>query len=211
MPKMKPDTRGWLIPAALITLAFVPVVASSLRLAELAGNPDPTPDNARFLAAPLAIWLHGAGGIIFLVLGAFQFAPGRRGRWHRVSGRIAVASGLVGAGAGIWMTLTFPAEPANGPLLQAIRLVIGPAWVLSLILGLAAAIRRDIAAHRAWMRRSYALGMGAGTAAITFGLWYLVTGRDTPTASALTQLAAWLINLAVAEGAGQRTLTRRPA
>jgi len=196
---MRMNTRGWLIPVGLIALSLIPVIAGGIRLAEVAGNPAVTPDNARYLAAPLAIYLHGGGGSVFLILGALQFAPGPRGRWHRVAGRVAVAAGLASALSGIWMTLTHPAEPANGPLLFAIRMVVGPAWALSLILGIHAAIRRDIIAHRAWMRRAYALGIGAGTTAVVFIPWFLLTGIDTPTISALMQLAAWAGNLAVAE------------
>jgi len=206
---MRLNTQGWLVPAGLITLSLVPVVASGMRLIEVAGNPAVTPDNARFLATPLAIYLHAGGGAVFLILGALQFAPGPRGRWHRMSGRVAVAAGLASALAGFWMTLTFPAEPANGPLLFAIRLVIGPAWALCLILGLHAAIRRDILAHQAWIRRAYALALGAGTTVIIYGPWYLVTGIDTPTTSALAQLAAWIINLAIAEIAIARAQPRR--
>lgn len=196
---MRLNTPGWLIPAGLIALSLVPVVAGIPRLVEVAGNPAPTPDNARFLIWPPAIYLHAIGGSLFLILGALQFAPGPRGRWHRASGRVVVAAGLVAALSGLWMTLLFPAEPANGPLIQAARLVVGPAWAVCLGLGLRSAIRRDITAHRAWMRRAYALGIGGGTTVLLIGPWVLVTGSFTPTASAVAQVAAWVINLAVAE------------
>jgi len=196
---MRMNTPGWMIPAGLIALSLVPVISAGPRLIEVAGNPVPTPDNARFLVVPLAIWLHAIGGSLFLILGALQFAPGPRGRWHRAAGRVVVAAGLVAALSGIWMTLTFPAEPANGPLIFAARLVVGPAWALCLILGLRSAIRREITAHRAWMRRALALGLGGGTTVLILGPWVLATGSFTPTASALAQLAAWMINLAVAE------------
>ena len=38
---------------------------------------------------------------------------------------------------------------------------------LAIVLGLAAIRRRDIARHRAWMIRGYAIGLGAGTQALT--------------------------------------------
>ena len=196
---MRLNTHGWLIPAGLITLSLVPVISAGPRLIEVAGNAAPTPDNARFLVWPLAIYLHAVGGSLFLILGALQFAPGPRGRWHRTAGRAVVVAGLVAALSGIWMTLTFPAEPANGPLIYAARLVVGPAWVVCLILGLRSAIRREITAHRAWMRRAMALGLGGGTTVLILGPWILADGNFTPTVSALAQLAAWAINLAVAE------------
>ena len=39
-----------------------------------------------------------------------------------------------------------------------------------LVLGFTAIRRRDIPAHRAWMIRAYALGLGAGTQAFTEGV-----------------------------------------
>ncbi|NCT13171.1 MAG: DUF2306 domain-containing protein [Rhodobacterales bacterium] len=196
---MRMNTPGWLIPAGLIALSLVPVLSAGPRLIEVAGAPVVTPDNARYLVWPPAIFLHAIGGALFLILGALQFAPGRRGRWHRVAGRIVVAAGLVAALSGIWMTLTFPAEPANGPLIYAARLLTGPAWALCLILGLRAAMGRRITAHHIWMRRAMALGLGGGTTVLILGPWVLATGSFTPTASALAQIAAWAINLTVAE------------
>ena len=38
-----------------------------------------------------------------------------------------------------------------------------------LVLGVAAIRRRDIAAHRAWMIRAYAIGLAAGTQVFTEG------------------------------------------
>ncbi len=205
---MRMNTPGWLIPAGLIALSLVPVISAGPRLIEVAGNPVPTPDNARFLIWPAAIYLHAIGGSLFLILGALQFAPGRRGRWHRAAGRVVVAAGLVAALSGIWMTLTFPAAPANGPLIFAARLLTGPAWAVCLILGLRAAMRRAIIAHRAWMRRAMALGLGGGTTVLILGPWVLVTGSFTPTAAALAQIAAWMINLTVAEYANRRNMPR---
>ena len=50
-----------------------------------------------------------------------------------------------------------------------IRLVVASAMAVCVVLGFAAIRRRDIAAHRAWMIRAYALALGAGTQAFTEG------------------------------------------
>ncbi len=42
-----------LVPAALIALSVVPVAAGAVRLGELNGGADITPENARVFAAPL--------------------------------------------------------------------------------------------------------------------------------------------------------------
>jgi hypothetical protein len=74
------------------------------------------------------------------------------------------------------------------------------------VLGFTAIRRRDITAHRAWMVRAYALGLGAGTQVLTQGLTEAVLGNDVVVGD-LAKGAGWLINLAVAEW----LLRRRPS
>ena len=76
------------------------------------------------------------------------------------------------------MTQFYPPGDHNGPLLYVIRLVAGSAWVLFICLGFAAIRRRDIARHRAWMMRGYAIGLGAGTQSLTLGNWFLIVGAS---------------------------------
>ncbi|NJR13959.1 MAG: DUF2306 domain-containing protein [Phyllobacteriaceae bacterium] len=170
---------AWRIPAALILFSLLLLVTSAMRLAEIAGGPVPNADNARFLVAPLAIYLHAGGGIVFLFLGAFQFSPKIRARWplwHRVSGRFAIVGGALSAASSLYMTETFPQVPANPPEIYGLRILFGVAWLSCLLLGIVAAMRRDIAAHRGWMMRAYAIALGGSTTAIVLGSWLLVMG-----------------------------------
>ncbi|MGW4472508.1 DUF2306 domain-containing protein [Nonomuraea sp. NPDC004354] len=198
-----PSSRaGWLVPTALIVLGAVPVVAGAVRLTELAGGAAITPENGRFFAAPLPVVLHIIGACVYSVLGAFQFAAGfrrRRPGWHRVAGRLLVPCGLLAALAGLWMSLFYPRPEGDGALLAGFRLVFGAAMVLSLALGLAAIRRRDVAGHRAWMVRGYAIGLGAGTQAVVLALWFLLIGTPGEISRALLLGGSWVINLAVAE------------
>lgn len=192
----------WMLPAGLIVLALIPVAAGAARLVGMATATEITPDNARFLASPLPVVLHIVGVTIYSLLGAFQFAPGFRRRhpgWHRIAGRILVPAGLVAAVSGLWMSQFYVLPPTDGVALWVMRLVVGIAMALSLILGVAAVLRRDIARHQAWMMRAYGLGMGAGTQVVTSLPWILIVGPpDTPTRAILLG-AGWLINIAVVE------------
>ena len=67
------------------------------------------------------------------------------------------------AGSALWMTLFYAPQPGTGDLLYVLRLVFGSAMAACLVLGFTAIRRRDIAAHRAWMIRAYAIGLAAGT------------------------------------------------
>lgn len=197
-----PRRGGWRVPAALIALSAIPVIAGAVRMTELTGGAAITQDNARFFAMPLPVVLHIICVSVYSILGAFQFASGFRRRrlgWHRVAGRLLVVCGLVVALTGLWMTLFYPRPEGDGDLLAGIRVVFGTAMFLSIVLGLAAIRRRDIARHRAWMMRGYAIGLGAGTQALTQLPWILLVGKPGEFPRALLMAAAWLINLAVAE------------
>ncbi|WP_030916597.1 DUF2306 domain-containing protein [Streptosporangium amethystogenes] len=198
------------MPAALVVLSAVPIIAGAVRLTELTGGADITPENARFFAAPLPVVLHILSVSLYSVLGAFQFAPRfrrRRSAWHRVAGRVLVPAGLVAALSGLWMTLFYPRPEGDGDLLSGFRLVFGSTMVVAVVLGFAAIRRRDIARHRAWMIRGYAIGLGAGTQALTHLFWFLIIGAPGEFSRALLVGAGWVINLAVAEW----VIRRRPA
>ncbi|GAB3981044.1 DUF2306 domain-containing protein [Plantactinospora veratri] len=200
--------REWRLPAALILLGLIPMIAGAARVTELGLGPEVTPANARFVAEPLPVVLHVVGAVVYTILGAFQFVPGlRRRRWHRVAGRTVVPCGLVVALSGLWMTFGYDLPAHDNDLLAGLRLLFGSAMAASILLGLAAVLRRDFARHRAWMTRGYAIGLGAGTQAFTHAPYVAVTGEqpDGNVRAALV-LAGWLINLAVAEW-----YLRRPA
>jgi hypothetical protein len=96
------------------------------------------------------------------------------------------------------MTLVYPTEVGTGPVLYWSRLGFGSVMGLCLVLGVAAILGGDVRAHRAWMVRAYALGLGAGTQVVTIGLAQAVLGTGTSVTDAATA-AGWAINLAVAE------------
>lgn len=200
------NRAGWLIPSGLIALAFIPVVAGMVRLTLLAslltGGGPLTPDNARFFGSPVPVVLHIVSVTIYSLLGAFQFAPGfRRERpdWHRAAGRVLVVAGLVAALSGLWMAMCYAIVPADSPLLHGFRLFFGSAMALSILLGVLAIRQRDVARHQNWMRRAYAIGMGAGTQALTQLPPLLLFGTPNELTLALMMGAAWLVNLGVAE------------
>ncbi len=209
----RPGFRGdssWRVPAALVALTTIPLVAGSLRLLEVAGGPQVLPTNSRIDASPAPLVVHVIAAAVFAVVGAFQF-PARLRRhhraWHRRAGRVLVGAGLAVAGSGLWMTLTYPDAP-GGALLWTVRLVVGSAMATCIILGFTAIRRRDVAAHGAWMIRAYALAVAAGTQAFTQGVGEGIFGTSA-LSTALSVTSGWVINLAVAEWIIRRPRVRR--
>ncbi|MGV8951903.1 MAG: DUF2306 domain-containing protein [Cypionkella sp.] len=193
---------SWPIAAALLALSCIPVAAGVARLVSLASGEAVTLTNARFFAHPLPVQLHIVGASLFCVLGALQFWPGFRRsfpRGHRWIGRIAAPADIVAGLSGLWMNQFYPYGPNDGLLLYFFRLFFGAGMVLSMVLGVAAILRRDIVQHEAWMMRAYAIGLGAGTQAVTQLPWILLVGLPEELPRALLMGAAWVLNLAVAE------------
>lgn len=195
---------NWLVPAGLLALGFVPAIAGAMRLAELGSGAAITPENARFYAAPAPVVIHIVSAVLFSVLGALQFSAGLRRRrplWHRYTGRVAAPLGLAAALSGLWMTLFYPNADTNfdGPAVYAMRLAAGAGMVAAMVLALTAIARRDIPAHRRWMTRAYALGMGAGTQVFTHLPWFLWPELQGELLRAGCMGAGWGINFVVAE------------
>ncbi|EAP98571.1 hypothetical protein JNB_00345 [Janibacter sp. HTCC2649] len=200
----RPEGRarsGWRAPLALVALALIPLLAGTARLVELAGGPGLIPSDTRFTASPWAVAMHIVSAAVYAVLGSMQFAVGFRLRhpgWHRRSGRVLVVAGLGVALSALWLTLFFPPQPDSGLLLFVLRIGFGSAMIACLGLGVAAIRHGDVARHRAWMTRAYAIALAAGTQAFTEGIGSALLG-DSPLALDASRGAAWVINLAVAE------------
>jgi len=201
---------SWGVPAALVVLSLIPVIAGSLRVLEIAGGAYLLPANPRIEAVPAPVVVHILAAALYALLGALQFSARlrrRRPKWHRRSGRLLVGAGMLVALSGLWMTLFYTGAP-GGDLLWAVRLLVGSAMVASIVLGFTAIRRRDIAAHRAWMIRAYALAVAAGTQAFTQGVGEALFGTSD-LSTAVSVSSRWVINAAVAEWVIRRPSTRR--
>jgi uncharacterized membrane protein len=200
----RPATRRrpeWLVPAGLIALSLVPIVAGSARLTQLTAGAAVTAENARFFDSPIPVVAHIIGSSVFLLLGALQFAPSlRRHRWHRVAGRIVAPAGLVSALSALWMTVFYDMPAAvTGPGLPIVRIVFGTAMAAAIIAAFVAIRRGDVRTHSAWMTRAYAIGLAAGTQVFVFLPYTLIAGTPPPVTHTLLMTTGWVINLVVAE------------
>jgi uncharacterized membrane protein len=199
------------VPVALVVLSLIPAISGTLRLVVVLGGPHLMPENPRIAASPAPVVVHILSVVPYAVLGAFQFSARLRRRrpgWHRASGRVLVGLGLAVAFSGLWMTLFYPRQTGTGELAYVFRLSVGSAMAASIVLGLAASRRGDVAHHLAWMTRAYALALGAGTQVFTQGLGNAVFGTSALTTD-LSLGAGWVINLAVAEYVIRRAGPRR--
>lgn len=197
----KLSMKDFLVPGLLLALSAVPMVGGVVRLTSLSAPI--TAESARFVASPIPVVLHIAGGSLYCVLGAFLFSPALRlrwPRWHRRAGKLLALCGLSAALTGIWMAelYTIP-HSLQGPILHVVRVIIGAAMATAIVLGWRSIVRRDVAGHEAWMIRAYALGQGAGTQVLVTLPWIVVFGEAVGPTRDLLLTLAWVINVVVAE------------
>ena len=187
--------------ASFLALAFLSIGVGAYAVVAYALFPVGSmlhPDmRASFEANRVVVYLHVFASALTLALGPFQFSTRLRASrpvLHRWMGRVDLGVGvLVGGLAGLVMALD-----AYGGLTAKVG--FGVLAVLWLYTGLRAylAIRaRDIATHRLWMIRNFALAF----AAVTLRLWLpaaVVAGIDFDIAYPAIAWLCWVPNIVVA-------------
>jgi uncharacterized membrane protein len=198
-PRLRAVGLGWLALSALAIAVFAPLPYILNPLSELAANGGEIAVNY----APRPGWVRGAfaahivfGGLA-LLLSPLQLSARVRARvprLHRVNGRVVLVSIGVAGTAGFllsWFNTAGPIGTAGFGTLAVL-------WVVFAGLGLRAILRRDVAAHRRWMLRTFALTY----AAVTLRLWLIALIPllgDFGSAYVLVPFLSWVPNLVVVE------------
>ncbi len=125
-----------------------------------------------FARHDLLTLVHILPGALFLVLAMVQFMPGvrqRHLRFHRWSGRVLVALGLV---IGISALVMSYKMNIGGPNETAATTLYAIVFLICLVQAFLLARRREIARHREWMIRAYAVGLGVATTRPIVGAFF---------------------------------------
>ena len=122
--------------------------------------------DGRFAAHPFATVLHVLPGGLFLLLAPLQFSPRVRSRFiqfHRWSGRLLVLAAITAASTGLFFGLFIPfAGPG-----ESVPIALFGGLLLYALLKAVVAIRgRQVARHREWMIRAFALALAISTVRI---------------------------------------------
>jgi uncharacterized membrane protein len=204
-------TRGafwWILLSAMAIAVFAPLPYALSSLADLAGNDQDLAANYvdRSVVVRSAFYLHIGFGGLALLLSPFQFATRLRTRAphvHRAVGRVVLGSIAIAGTAGLVLA---PRSLAGtiGTLGFGLLAVL---WLTFATVAFRAIRRRDVAAHRRWVVRTFALTY----AAVTLRLWLGVligvqsgmAGVDPDVAFdrayLLVPFLSWVPNLLVAE------------
>lgn len=163
--------------AALALLLSIMLVFFVIRLLTDVPNvvsgtiPDESLFEHRYARYPWLAYAHILPGVLYLIVAPVQLWRGFRNRhleWHRRMGRVAISAGLL-SGA---FAIAFGFFQSFGGVLQASAAVLFGAWLLAALVIAYRAIRAgDIATHRRWMIRAFAVGLAVGTIRIWIGLF----------------------------------------
>lgn len=199
----------------LAVLTAIPVLSALVQVVQIPTGTYPA-DSVRLAVAPIAWFAHVLAGVAFGITGPMQFFRALRhrfGRLHRIAGRVFVVAGAALGLSGL--SLLAQVTSVGTPVADLARGLFGLVLLVALALAMAAIRDRDIQRHRAWMIRSYAVGMGLGVVGLVFFPIYLVTG-EPPTGLGADMLfvASWLVSILMGEVVILRLSTapsRRPA
>jgi uncharacterized membrane protein len=161
----------WMLAVTVGLLASIGVGASAVHYLQ-------EPYNPGFLDFPTIVALHVILGGVYLTLAPFQFVKGIRSRhltYHRWTGRLLVAIGVVVGVTALFMGLVIP--KAGWPE----RVVIGffgGLFLIALVKGFLHVRAGRVALHREWMIRAFAVGLAIATARLIFFPALLITTAD---------------------------------
>ncbi|MFC0388149.1 DUF2306 domain-containing protein [Muricoccus vinaceus] len=181
---------GWLILVVLATGIAVWSMRYGLPVV-------PQPNLSNFVTRRPALTIHALSASVALLVGPWQFLPGLRARrigLHRALGRTYAVAILVA-----WLSsIPIGLHAETGMVASAGFLVLGAAWIAATGVAVERALRHDIAAHRRWMVRSYALTAAAITLRIYLGMAIALGIPMTLSYPAIAWLC-WIPNLLAAE------------
>ncbi|MEM9057042.1 MAG: DUF2306 domain-containing protein, partial [Pseudomonadota bacterium] len=148
---------------------------------------------ANYTRHAVTMMLHIGGGVVALLTGVLQFLPPvkTRRRLHRGIGTVYALAVLVGGAAGLHAA-TFAAGGASNHVAFTLFSLV---WLTSTAMAMVSLLRRDIAAHQLWMKRSFAVTFGAVTFRMELGLLIFGLGFSFDEAYLVVPWTSWALNL----------------
>jgi uncharacterized membrane protein YozB (DUF420 family) len=210
--------RRRLLWATLALLIGVVLVFATLRLVVDVPNvvtgtvPAPDAFEQRYAMHPIPAYVHIAPGVVYLLGAPFQLSRRFRGRHpalHRRLGRLLLVAGLVSGVLSVVIGVWFP---YGGAIETGAAVVFGAYFVTALVVAFLAIRRRDVARHRRWMIRAFAVALGVGSIRIWVGLFQLagLLAIEDGTGTGWFGVAFWLAFVLHA-AAAEVYLLARPA
>lgn len=158
--------------------------------------------DGRFAAHPRATLLHIVPGGLFLLFAPLQFSSRVRNRhltFHRWSGRLLALAAVTAASTGLYFGLLMPFAGTHESLPIAL---FGGLLLYSTSKAVVAIRSRQVARHREWMIRAFALALAISTVRIVGAVLDLTltpAGLAPGPAFVVAIWTGWVITLVAAE------------
>jgi len=156
-----------------------------------------------FARHPILTMVHVVPGLLFTVLGPFQLSESIRARhlqWHRWNGRIFIATGfIVGISA---LLMSFTMQSIGGVNQAAATVLFGSFFLFALSKAFWHIRRREVALHRQWMIRAFAIGLAVASIRPIVGIFFATSRFSGLTPAQFFGTAFWIgfvLHLIVAE------------
>ncbi len=186
----------WAAILFLSSIGVAVVIRSTLTLAA------PSRANRRFPEAvaldgvfarhPRLTMLHTIPGLLFVALGPLQFMRSLRSRrpgLHRWTGRVFAGSGLV---IGTTALVMAPQMAIGGVNEAAATMSFACVLLFALVRAYRYIRRRQVALHREWMIRAYAIGLAVATARPVVGAFFATRALTHLTPHEFFGTAFWI-------------------
>jgi len=178
------------------TVTLVPILVNGYTPPAPASNPVAAQFAALddiFARYPVLTLIHIIPGVLFMLLGPLQFSATIRARhlqWHRWSGRVYLLCSLI---IGVSALVMSVGMPAIGGLTQAVATTL---FALLFLFALGKAYwhvrHREIAQHREWMIRAFAIGLAVATIRPIIGLFFATSRLSGLTPEMFFGIAFWI-------------------
>ena len=194
---------------AVVSLAAIGIAVATRRLVKLvpmvvpgyhAPAPPSNPVAAQFTALddpfaryPWLTLIHIVPGVLFMILGPLQFSStirARRLQWHRWSGRVFVVCALIVGISALAMSLGMPA--IGGVNQAAATTLFGTFFLFALGKAFWHIRNRQIALHRQWMIRAFAIGLAVATIRPIVGIFFATSRLSHLTPHEFFGAAFWI-------------------
>jgi uncharacterized membrane protein len=119
----------------------------------------PAPQLAAYFPVLTAHVILGCSALLAGCLQVWPWLRARHPRMHRITGRVYVGLCIVAGLLALYLATNTP----YGPVARASSTVLATLWIATSLAGLFAARRKDFAAHRRWMIRSFVLACSIAT------------------------------------------------
>jgi uncharacterized membrane protein len=146
-----------------------------------------------FAQHPGLTMIHIVPGVLFMVLGPFQFSQTIRARhlqWHRWNGRIFVTCGFIIGTSALLMSFTMPS--IGGVNQAAATILFGSFFLFALSKAFWHIRRRGVALHRQWMIRAFAIGLAVATIRPIVGIFFAISRFSNLTPAQFFGTAFWI-------------------